>query len=126
MTIPSTCTRHAAAARLTVAVDLLQNTSARHTLAEAALAVNLSASRLRHLIRHHLGTSPSQLVRTARLRRANHLLTTTTLSVKEVMWTAGFDECNHSLRSYKTTYAETPSQTRSHSAARQQAASTLD
>ncbi len=118
LTTPSTCTRHAAAARLSVAVKLLQNTSARHTLAQAASAVNLSASRLRHLIRQHVGISPSHLVRTARLRLAHHLLTTTTLSLKEVMWTAAFADCNHSIRSYKTTYAETPSQTRLNAAVR--------
>ncbi|MBA3912665.1 MAG: AraC family transcriptional regulator [Acidobacteriales bacterium] len=100
------------AMRLSRALLLLENTPGSIQLDEAARAVNLSSSRLRHLVRERLGISPSRYIKHVKLQRAKELLATTELSIKEVMWEAGFTDFSHAVRDYKRLHGETPSQTR--------------
>ena len=100
------------AVRLARALAFLENVSRNTPLEEAARAVNLSPSRLRHLVREQVGISPSRYIKHVKLERAKELLETTLLSIKEVMWEAGFSDFSHAVRDYKRLYGETPSQTR--------------
>jgi len=70
--------------------------------------VNLSASRLRHLFKQETGVTPVQYLRELRLRRAGELLTTTFLSVKEVMSQVGLASTSHSARLFKKMYGVSP------------------
>lgn len=70
--------------------------------------VNLSPSRLRHLFKEETGTTPAQYVRALRMKRAEHLLMTTFLSVKEVATKVGIKSVNHFARDFKKTYGVTP------------------
>lgn len=72
-------------------------------------SVNVLADRLgvgaRHLARlfaRHLGASPSQIARTARVQRAKRLLDTTDLPMAEIAARAGF----RSLRRFNAVFAE--------------------
>jgi transcriptional regulator GlxA family with amidase domain len=98
--------------RVAAAVDFLQNRQ-HHTTELAARAVNLSASRLRHLLRQQIGVSPARYAKGVRLESARNLLVTTFLSVKEVMFAAGFNDPSHFAHDYKARFGETPSQTQS-------------
>lgn len=112
-TIPTSWSAAAGGARVTKALDLLKNR--RLNVDEAARFVNLSSSRLRHLIKQRLGVSPTEFIQTVKLQCAKHLLKTTSLALKEIMWRAGFTPGSHGLRQYKAMYSETPSETRQHS-----------
>ena len=63
-------------------------------------------------MRERIGISPSKYVKQLKLQRAKELLDATSLSIKEVMWEAGFTDFSHAVRDYKRLYGETPSQTR--------------
>jgi AraC family transcriptional regulator of adaptative response / DNA-3-methyladenine glycosylase II len=69
-----------------------------------ALAARLGVGE-RHLVRlftKHIGASPSQVARTARVQRAKRLLDTTDVPMTEVALTAGFG----SLRRFNAVFAE--------------------
>ena len=77
--------------------------------AELAALVNLSASRFRHLFREETGVSPGAYLRERRLERAELLLRTTFLSIKEVMSEAGASSMSHFVEYFKKRYGVSPS-----------------
>jgi transcriptional regulator GlxA family with amidase domain len=79
---------------------------------EIARAVNLSASRLRHLFKHETGMPLTRALKLIRLQKAKDMLENSFLEVKEVMAAVGCTDMSHFVRDYKTMWGETPSQTR--------------
>ena len=77
--------------------------------AELAALVNLSASRFRHLFKEETGESVGSYLRERRLERAELLLRTTFLSIKEVMSEAGVSSMSHFVEHFKRRYGVTPS-----------------
>jgi len=77
---------------------------------ELARAVNLSSSRLRHLFRTVKNMTLAQYQRNARMEEARRLLSTTYLSVKEVMTQMGIHSDSHFAHDFKTTFGLTPTQ----------------
>jgi AraC family transcriptional regulator, arabinose operon regulatory protein len=61
------------------------------TLAHVADVAGLSVSRLAHLFRQQVGTTPQQFLELQRLNRAKQLLEFTPLSIKEIAAAVGFD-----------------------------------
>jgi AraC family transcriptional regulator, arabinose operon regulatory protein len=78
------------------------------TLDEMTRAVNLSASRLRHLFKDEMGTSLHQYLKSQRLRVARELMETTFLNVQEVMHRVGVKDKSHFVRDFKKVYGLTP------------------
>jgi transcriptional regulator GlxA family with amidase domain len=72
-------------------------------------SVNLSPSRLRHLFRAETRMPLYQYVKRCRLQRAEHLLATTFLSVKQVCDASGFGDTCHFVRVFHKTFGEPPS-----------------
>jgi transcriptional regulator GlxA family with amidase domain len=77
--------------------------------AELAALVNLSASRFRHLFKEETGVSVGAYLRERRLERAELLLRTTFLSIKEVMTEAGVNSMSHFVSYFKKRYGVSPS-----------------
>ena len=77
--------------------------------AELAALVNLSASRFRHLFKEETGVSVGAYLRERRLERAELLLRTTFLSIKEVMSEAGMSSMSHFVSYFKKRYGVSPS-----------------
>ena len=77
--------------------------------AELAALVNLSASRFRHLFKEETGVSVGLYLRERRLERAELLLRTTFLSIKEVMSEAGVSSMSHFVSYFKERYGVSPS-----------------
>jgi AraC-like DNA-binding protein len=75
---------------------------------ELAAGVNLSASRLIHLFRAETGLPPARYLRELRLRRARADLEQTFLSVKQIMFAAGFTDPSHFSRTFKRHYGVSP------------------
>ena len=76
--------------------------------AELAALVNLSASRFRHLFKEETGQSTGQFLRERRLQRAEFLLRTTFLSIKEVMIETGLTSSSHFVQYFKRRYGASP------------------
>ena len=75
---------------------------------EIARSVNLSVSRLRHIFKTEVGTSPARHLRALRLERAKELLETSLLRVKQIMASVGLTDRSHFDREFKKVYGLTP------------------
>jgi AraC family transcriptional regulator of arabinose operon len=96
--------------RVSLAIAEIENDLARvWDVAQLALLVNLSASRFRHLFKEETGFSINQYLRERRLERAEYLLRTTFLSIKEVALEAGLRSTSHFVHYFKKKYGVTPS-----------------
>lgn len=82
------------------------------SLAALAMAVNLSASRLRHLFKEEVGVTPTQYYRSLRLKHARELLKSSCASVKEVVYVVGAGDVSHFTRDFKRYSGQTPTQYR--------------
>jgi transcriptional regulator GlxA family with amidase domain len=76
-------------------------------LAELARKTGMSVSRLGHMFKSQIGTSPKQYVKSLRLRRAKHLLENSTLSVKEVAGQVGLT-AGTLIRQFRQAYGTPP------------------
>jgi AraC family transcriptional regulator of adaptative response / DNA-3-methyladenine glycosylase II len=72
------------------------------TVEVLANRVGVGARHLSRLFTHHLGATPAQVARTARIQRAKRLLGETALSITEIAMLAGF----RSVRRFNSTFAE--------------------
>lgn len=77
--------------------------------ARLAAHVHLSASRFRHLFKEETGMTVTEYLRERRLERAEVLLRTTFLSIKEVLSESGFTTMTHFDQYFKQRYGVTPS-----------------
>jgi len=75
------------------------------TLAEL---VNLSPSRFRHLFKLETGTTPAQYLKDCRLRKAEKMLRTTFLSVKEILEQVGLTSNAHFVHDFRKLHGLTP------------------
>ena len=82
-------------------------------ITDLAQAVNLSSSRLRHLFRAETGQTPAQYRKRVRLHQAQLLLSTTMLSVIEIMHQVGLGSDSHFTRDFKEAFGLSPTQYRS-------------
>jgi transcriptional regulator GlxA family with amidase domain len=73
-----------------------------------ARAVNVSPSHLTRLFRVHLGVSPAQYDKHARLANARDLILASFLSVKEIMAAVGWADASHFGREFKRRYGASP------------------
>jgi len=81
-------------------------------IADLAQSVNLSSSRLRHLFRAERGQTLAQYRKRARLEKAQLLLRTTLLSVKEIMHQVGLGSDSHFAHDFKDAFGLSPTQYR--------------
>jgi transcriptional regulator GlxA family with amidase domain len=70
--------------------------------------VDLSPSRFRHLFKQETGTSPAQYLKEFRLRKAEVMLRTTFLSVKQVLKQVGLGSNSHFVRDFRRLHGMTP------------------
>jgi AraC family transcriptional regulator, arabinose operon regulatory protein len=81
-------------------------------IVDLAQSVNLSPSRLRHLFRAEMGQTLARYRKRARLDRAQLLLRTTLLSVKEIMHQVGLGSDSHFTHDFKEAFGVSPTQYR--------------
>ena len=77
------------------------------TPALAAL-VNLSPSRFRHLFKQETGTSPAQYLKDYRMRKAESMLRSTFLSIKQILKQVGIVSNAHFVHDFRSLYGMTP------------------
>ena len=95
--------------RVKLAITEIEGDLAREwDVAQLAALVNLSASRFRHLFKEETGLSVNQYLRERRLGRAEFLLRTTFLAIKEVKLRAGLLSTTRFEHYFKRKYGVTP------------------
>ena len=76
--------------------------------AEQAAKAGLSLSRFYELFREATGTTPARYIRCRRFQRAEEMLRTTDLSVKEIANHAGSFDFSHFVRDFERFYGKSP------------------
>ncbi len=74
--------------------------------------VHLSASRFRHLFKQETGTTAGQYLRELRFRKAEMMLRTTFLSLKEIADEVGTVSLSHFMKDFKKRHGMTPGEYR--------------
>lgn len=100
--------------RVDVVLALLQQSDQFDRFSRrAATVVNLSDSRLRHLVAQVTGVPLTSHIMRARLSRAAALLTQGHLSIKEIAAVSGFKQPSHFCKRFKFEFGQSPSDFRS-------------
>ena len=73
-----------------------------------ATLVNLSPSRFRHLFKQETGTTPAQYLKDCRVRKAEKMLRTTFLSIKQILKQVGIASNAHFVHDFRRKYGTTP------------------
>ena len=73
-----------------------------------AVLVNLSPSRFRHLFKQETGMGPAQYLKDIRLIKAEKMLRTTFLSIKQILKQVGIGSNAHFVRDFRRKYGTTP------------------
>jgi AraC family transcriptional activator of mtrCDE len=101
------------AERVKRVIELMHGDPSRNfTLGKMAESVNLSAPYFCYLFKTITGVPPAKYLKSLRLQQAAMLLTTTFLSVKEVVRRVGLADESHFVRDFKRCYGVTPSEYR--------------
>lgn len=98
------------AERVRQVIERMQGDPSRtFSLGEMAQSVNLSPPYFCYLFKSITGVSPAKYLKTLRMQQAATLLTTTFLSVKEIVRAVGCSDESHFVRDFKRIYGVTPS-----------------
>jgi transcriptional regulator GlxA family with amidase domain len=89
-----------------------QNLSRPLPIAQIAARLELSPRQLERRFHTALGQRPADLYRALRLRYARWLLDTTDRSITEIALDAGFSDCAHFSRQFKTLHGVAPTRAR--------------
>jgi transcriptional regulator GlxA family with amidase domain len=101
------------AERVKQVIERMQGDPSRtFSLGEMAESVNLSPPYFCYLFKSITGVPPARYLKTLRMQEAATLLTTTFLSVKEIVSRVGCTDESHFVRDFKRFYGVTPSEYR--------------
>jgi len=95
--------------RIETVISKIENDiSATWNTSTLASLVVLSPSRFRHLFKQETGTSPAQYLKELRLRKAEKMLRTTFLSVKQILKQVGIASNSHFVHDFRNKHGVTP------------------
>jgi len=101
------------AERVKRVIEMMQgDPSKTFSLEKMAESVNLSAPYFCFLFKSITGVPPAKYLKTLRMQQAATLLTTTFLSVKEIVRRVGLADESHFVRDFKRRFGRTPSEYR--------------
>jgi len=101
------------AERVRRVIELMEGDPSRTlSLGEMAESVNLSPPYFCYLFKSVTGVPPARYLKSLRMQQAATLLTSTFLSVKEVVRRVGGTDESHFVRDFKRIYGVTPSEYR--------------
>ncbi|HJP90646.1 MAG TPA: AraC family transcriptional regulator [Pyrinomonadaceae bacterium] len=110
------------AERVKRVMELMQHDPSRDfTLEKMAESVNLSPPYFCSLFKSITGVPPAKYLKHLRMQHAAELLTTTFLSVKEIVRRVGLADDSHFVKDFKRIYGMTPSEYRNNTYLAQQA-----
>jgi transcriptional regulator GlxA family with amidase domain len=84
------------------------------TVPEMAAVLGISAGQLRRVVKEAQGATPRQWLCNLRLERAAHLLSDTSLRIKEVQSRVGIADASHFARDFRDRFGTSPTEYRWH------------
>jgi transcriptional regulator GlxA family with amidase domain len=100
-------------ARVRIVIDFMHaNLHRKISLTDLGTAVNLSNGHFSRLFKAETGLSPIEYLIRLRMEKARHLLTTSLLSVKEIMALAGYGNRSPFIQHFSRYYGPAPSEYR--------------
>lgn len=75
---------------------------------QLASSLNISPSRLRALIKAQTGITATRYIKLVRLQKAQQLLQSTFMSVKEIVFEVGLNDQSHFIRDFKRVFGMSP------------------
>ncbi len=84
------------------------------TVPEMAAVLGISAGQLRRVVKDAEGATPRQWLCNLRLERAAHLLSDTSLRIKEVQSLVGIADASHFARDFRDRFGTCPTEYRWH------------
>jgi AraC family transcriptional regulator, arabinose operon regulatory protein len=100
--------------RILSVIDLITYSIDRPDINRLARAVNLSASRLRHLFKEQTGVSFKHYLRLIKLERAAHLLENTFLKVKDICEQVDAGDVSRFVKDFEKEFGMSPARYRNH------------
>jgi AraC-like DNA-binding protein len=101
------------AERVKRVIALMEGDPSRNfSLGKMAQSVNLSAAYFCYLFKSITGVPPAKYLKSLRMQQSAVLLTTTFLSVKEIVRRVGLADDSHFVRDFKRIFGVTPSEYR--------------
>ena len=94
--------------RIEIVISKIENDPGSCKFSDLAALVNLSTSRLRHLFKQETGNTLGQYLKAVRLRKAEVLLRTTFLTVKEIVNQLGLTSGSHFMREFQKVHRVSP------------------
>jgi AraC-like DNA-binding protein len=94
--------------RLRRMLDMIESHPSRK-IHELALECNLSESRLQHLFTQRTGLGLGQLLAEQRMQQATDFLVHTTMSIKEIASTLGYEHASSFTRAFERRFRQAPS-----------------
>ena len=99
--------------RVQVVIDFMNTNLQRSiSLSELADLANLSRSHLCRLFKSQTGLSPGEYLRRLRMEKARELLSTSVLSIKQIMAMAGYNSKSHFVHHFRRSFDVAPSEYR--------------
>jgi len=102
------------ASRKGPSIPAIMEANCRHNLSLEAFAklCNCSLSTFKREFRRHYGVAPGRWLLEQRLQCSAHLLTTTGMSITEIVFECGFEQPAHFTRAFKARFGQPPSEYR--------------
>lgn len=99
--------------RVSGALDFMSRKHAEDiSLREIARNVGLSSCRLAHLVKEYTGKTVMQHLRQIRVRRAQHLLSKTSMTCTEIAYAVGYGDQSYFIKQFKKMTGATPARYR--------------
>jgi transcriptional regulator GlxA family with amidase domain len=100
-------------ARVARTVEVMHERCESHlSIAALAASVNLSPARLRELFNTHIGVSPMRYLHDLRMQKAEAMLRTTFLSIKQIALSSGAEHVSSFVHAFKKEHGMTPGEFR--------------
>lgn len=106
--------------RVRITLMVIQNEGySKASMQRAAESLNLSVTRLTHLFKEVVGVSPRGYDKRLRLSKAERLIETTYLRIKEIEARCGFKDSSRFAQQFKKVFGLTPRECRARALAKQ-------
>ena len=98
--------------RIEIIVSKMETDPGSCEISALAKSISLSTSRFRHLFKQQTGSTPSRYLKLVRLQKAEELIRTTFVPIKEILIIVGLKSDSHFWREFRQTYGMSPAEYR--------------